>query len=132
MKPFFIILLLILINKPACVFGQAKNKLDSIKNKLDSLKLTPCIMAFDSAYRQVENGKYYYTIMGTIKGSGFDGFYYSYMKQKYNVTIRGLCTGTESEIEACYVSEANRLVEEKYGKDFLRQTREEARSLYKK
>ena len=105
-------------------------KISDLSSHLDSVLHDPCIIASDSAKTQAQKGNYSYTREGLIRSSDFETFYSNYVKNKYGLTLLASCVSPPDNW--CFAWTANRLAEDKFGKDFLIKMSMEAELLYKK
>ena len=104
----------------------------SCKNKQNETNISefndPIFVECDSltknAEKDYQNGIREYTIMGTVYLTEFEKYYSDFMKEKYNITIKANCVPDFPK--TCYEESLNYEIEEEYGKDFIKLTREKA------
>lgn len=117
MKELFIVIILLTLSMTIC-FGQEWDD--------------TCEEAIARAENDFKNGIMKATTYGLVVAEDyyFEEFYDKYLKDNYGVeSSNGGCVITES-LE-CYSSRIFELIEAKYGSDFFKKTRKEAKRLYK-
>ncbi len=106
------------------IFG-CKNK----REKPLTLELTdPILIECDSMSKKAEtdykNGIREYTIMGLVYATELEMYYSDYMKRNYNITMKANCVPTF--LDECYAQSMVFEIEEEYGENFMKLTREKA------
>ena len=104
----------------------------SCKNKQNETNISelndPIFVECDSLTKKAEkdygSGIREYTIMGTVYLTEFEKYYSDFMKEKYNITMKVNCVPNFPE--TCYKETLNYKIEEEYGEDFIKLTREKA------
>ncbi|GGG60783.1 hypothetical protein [Bizionia arctica] len=106
------------------IFGCKNNQ-----EKQPTLELAdPILIECDSMYEKAEadykNGIKEYTIMGLVYATELEMYYSDFMKRNYNITMRVNCVPNYPQ--SCYEESMNYEIEEEYGEDFMKLTREKA------
>ncbi|ADR23156.1 hypothetical protein MATR_29950 [Marivirga tractuosa] len=84
-----------------------------------------CDSLIEKASLDFENGIRDYTIMGTVYATEFEMFYFEYMKEHHDVTIKASCVIDFPR--ECYQSAMNSLIEKELGEDIIEKTRKAAK-----
>ena len=115
----------------AILFLRCKNN----REKSPTLELTDQILIeCDSLSKKAEtdykNGIREYTIMGLVEATELEMHYSDFMKRNYNITMKVNCVPTF--LTECYAESMIFEIEDEYGKDFMRLTREKAEAEFNK
>jgi len=99
------------------------------REKPPTLELTdPILIECDSMSKKAEtdykNGIREYTMMGLVVATELEIHYSDYMKRNYNITMKANCV--PSFLDECYANSMAFEIEEEYGEDFIKLTREKA------
>ncbi len=112
------------------VFGCKASREKPPTLELNEPNLIECDSMKKKAETDFKNGVLEYDILGTVEMTEFESFYWEYMQEKYKIVIKS--SDQPSFLEECYAESMNYEIEEEYGKDFMKLTREKAEMEFKK
>jgi hypothetical protein len=106
------------------IFG-CKNNAEKLPTpELTDSILIECDSVSKKAETDYKNGIREYTMTGLVVATELEIHYSDFMKRNYNITMKANCVLTL--LNQCYDQSMALQIEEEYGEDFIRLTREKA------